>query len=135
MKKRIKILIIFFAVFAGLAGFAAANASAYKMAVNIIDEMDAIGVNPTTSTLDFGNLPRNNGAVRYITVSNSGKIPVYLMILKYGGLSDLVKVNKSFLTINPGEEEKLSFMLSIPSSARTKKYFGNVLIFHFPKFF
>jgi len=109
------------------------NAAKYTMVVNVVDGKNVMGVNPLTDNLDFGDLSRENGMARYVTMKSSGNMPVYVSVWKFGDISDLVKVNKDSFILKPGQEEKLSFEIQIPVSAKTQKYSGSVWIFRLPK--
>lgn len=109
------------------------NASKYSMLVNVKDGENIMGINPLADNLDFGDLSRNNGMTRYVTFKNGGGASVYIAALKFGEISDLVKIDKNYFTLQPGEETKLSFEISVPPSAQTKNYTGSVWIFRLPK--
>ena len=109
------------------------NAAKYKMVVNVVEGENVMGVNPLADKLDFGDLSRNNGMTRNVTMKSSGGISTYVLVWKMGGISDLVKVDKSSFVLKPGEEVKLSFEIQIPPSAEIKKYSGSVWIFRLPK--
>ena len=111
------------------------NAARYSMVVNVVEGENIMGVNPLADKLDFGDLSRNNGMTRYVTFKNSGGMPVYIAAFKFGEISDLVKMDKNFFTLNPGDEVKLAFEISIPPSAEVKQYSGMVWIFRIPKLF
>ena len=109
------------------------NAAKYKMVVNVVEGENVMGVNPLADKLDFGDLSRNNGMTRYVTMKSGGGISTYVLVWKRGGISDLVKVDKSSFVLKPGEEVKISFEIQIPPSAEIKKYSGSVWIFRLPK--
>jgi hypothetical protein len=109
------------------------NAARYSMVVNIKDGENIMGVNPLSDNLDFGDLSRNNGMTRYVTLKSGGSMPTYVSIWKFGEISDLVKVDKDSFTLEPGEERKVGFDISIPNSAQARQYSGWVWIFRLPK--
>lgn len=109
------------------------NAAKYSMVVNVKDGENIMGINPLSDNLDFGDLSRNNGMTRYVTFKNGGTSPVYIAALEFGDISGLVKIDKNYFTLNPNEETKISFELSIPPSAETRSYSGSVWIFRLPK--
>lgn len=111
------------------------NAAKYKMVVNVKEGENILGINPLTESLDFGDLSRNNGMTRYVAMNNGGNFPIYVIAWKFGEISDLVKLSKNYFTLNPGEEVKLAFEISIPPSAQIKKYSGWTIIFRLPKIF
>ena len=111
------------------------NAAKYKMLVNVVEGENVMGVNPLAENLDFGDLSRNNGMTRYVTMKSSGGISTYVIVWKFGEISDLVKVSKSSFTLKPGEEVKLAFEIQIPPSAEVRKYSGSTWIFRLPKLF
>ena len=110
------------------------NASKYKMVINVVDGENIMGVNPLTESLDFGDLSRNNGMTRYITMKSGGGMSTFVIVWKFGNISDLVKLSKNFFKLSSGEEVKLAFEISIPPSAETKQYKGGVWIFRLPVF-
>ena len=110
------------------------NASKYKMVINVVDGENIMGVNPLTESLDFGDLSRNNGMTRYITMKSGGGMSTFVIVWKFGNISDLVKLDKNFFKLSSGEEVKLAFEISIPPSAETKQYKGGVWIFRLPVF-
>jgi len=111
------------------------NAAKYSMVVQVVEGENIMGINPLAERLDFGDLSRNNGMTRYVTFKSSGGTPVYIAAFKFGEISDLVKMDKNFFTLNPGEEMKISFEIKIPPSAEFRHYSGSVWIFRIPKFF
>ena len=130
-----KILIGIGAVLVLLVVIQVINAAKYSMVVNVVEGENVMGVNPLAERLDFGDLSRNNGMTRYVTFKSSGGISVYVMAFKFGEIADLVKIDKNFFTLNPGEEVKMAFEIQIPPSAEIKQYKGWVWIFRLPKFF
>lgn len=109
------------------------NAAKYTMMVNVKDGENIMGINPLTDNLDFGDLSRENGMTRYVTLKNGGSASTYVSVWKFGEISDLVKVDPGSFTLKPGEEKKIAFEISIPVSAQTKQYSGKVWIFRLPK--
>jgi len=109
------------------------NASKYDMVVNVVDGENVLGLNPLTERLDFGDLSRNNRMARQITIANGGSMDSYVIVWKFGEVSDLVHVDKNFFTVKSKEESKISFEVGIPPSAETRKYEGGVWIFRVPK--
>src|SRR3989344_5254653 len=47
-------------------------ADKYSAVVNVIEGENKVGVNPLADKLDFGDLSRDNGASRFITLKNPG---------------------------------------------------------------
>jgi len=109
------------------------NAAKYKMVVQVVEGENVMGVNPLADKLDFGDLSRNNGMTRYVTLKSEGKTPTYIMVWKFGNISDLVKLDKNYFTLKPSEEVKLAFEIHIPPSAEIQKYSGWVILFRLPK--
>ena len=130
-----KILIIIGVIIVVVLAVQVINAAKYKMVVNVVEGENIMGINPLADKLDFGDLSRNNGMTRYVTLKSSGGIPVYIAVFRIGEIADLVKLDKNFFTLNPGEEVKLAFEIKIPPSAQTKKYSGWTIIFRLPKVF
>jgi len=132
--KIIKIVILgVIAVVAVFAVVQIVNASKYDMVVNIVDGENRVGINPTPERLDFGDLSRNTRLARQVTVANGGGMESFVMVWKRGELSDLIRVDKNFCVVHPGEESEISFEAKIPASAETRKYEGKVWVFRVPK--
>ena len=135
MSKTKKILLVIAAIIVLIVVVQVVNAAKYKMVVNVVEGENIMGINPLAERLDFGDLSRNNGMTRYVTFKSSGGTPVYIAGFKFGEISDLVKIDKNFFTLKPGEEVRMAFEIKIPPSAETRQYSGWVWIFRIPKFF
>ncbi len=122
--------IVFFIVVIGLVQYL--NAAKYDVLVQVIQE-DKIGVNPTGEKLDFGDLPHNKSAIRKVTLVSGGNTPSYIIIWKLGEISDLIKSDKNFFTLEPHATQSLEFTAYIPNSAEFRYYKGTVIIFQIPK--
>ncbi|HCB35783.1 MAG: hypothetical protein A2W52_01465 [Candidatus Taylorbacteria bacterium RIFCSPHIGHO2_02_49_25] len=133
MGKALKIIIWVVVVVVGiLLAIQYINAAKYQALVQVIKE-DRIGVNPTGDALDFGDLPRNKSAVRTVTLKSDGDTAGYIIIWKFGDISDLLKVNRNYFTLAPHTTEKLEFSLYVPNSAEFRYYKGRTIIFQIPK--
>jgi len=128
-----KILIVIGIIIALIIVIQIINAAKYKMVINVVEGENIMGINPLADKLDFGDLSRNNGMTRYVTLKSGGGVSTYIVVWKFGGISDLVKLNRNYFTLSPGEEVKLSFEINIPPSAEIKKYSGWTIIFRLPK--
>lgn len=110
-------------------------AERYDMQVVVKEEENVMGVNPLGDSLDFGDLSKNLGATRYVTLKNSSYKDRYILVWKRGEISDMVKLNKNSFVLKAGEEIKLEFSLTVPPSAEARQYKGKVMIFRWPKLF
>lgn len=135
MSKFKKILLIILGIVVLLVVIQVVNAAKYKMVVNVVEGENIMGINPLADKLDFGDLSRNNGMTRYVNLKSGGGVSTYIVVLKFGEISDLVKVDKNFFALEPGKEVKLAFDIQIPPSAQVKKYSGWTVIFRLPKIF
>ncbi|HDZ54687.1 MAG TPA: hypothetical protein ENI19_02645 [Candidatus Nealsonbacteria bacterium] len=130
-----KILIVIGVILSLIVVVQVINAAKYKMVINVVEGENIMGLNPLADKLDFGDLSRNNGMTRYVTLKSGGGISTFVVVWQFGEITDLVKVNKNLFTLKPGEEVKLSFEIQIPPSAEIKQYSGRVWIFRLPKLF
>ena len=135
MSKIKKILLIIVGIIVLVLVVQVVNAAKYKMVVNVVEGENIMGINPLADKLDFGDLSRNNGMTRYVTLKSGGGTSTYIVVWKFGGIADLVKLDKNYFTLNPGEEVKLAFEINIPPSAEIQKYSGWTVIFRLPKIF
>jgi len=133
MSKIKKILIVVGGILALLIVIQVVNAAKYSIVVNVVEGENVMGVNPLADKLDFGDLSRENGMTRYVTFKSSGGTPVYITAFKFGEVAELIKIDKNFFTLNPGEEVKMAFEIKIPPSAEIKQYSGWVWIFRIPR--
>ncbi len=122
------LLIIFLALF-----YIALDANKYQATVRVIEGEGRVGINPTTELLDFGDLSRGTSAVRRVNIANRTNIPMYILVVRLGSITDLVDLNKNNFILSPGQETKLEFTSYIPASAEIGKiYNGRVFIFRIP---
>ena len=108
-------------------------AERYSMQVQVKGEENIMGVNPLGESLDFGDLSRNLGATRFVTLRNDSNRDRYILVWKRGEIADMVKLNKNNFNLKAGEEEKLEFNIQIPPSAESKYYYGKAMVFKWPK--
>ena len=133
MNKTLKIIIWLIVVVIGIfLAIQYINAAKYPALVQVIKE-DRIGVNPTGDALDFGDLPRNRSAVRTVELKSDGNTASYIIIWKFGDISDLVKLDKNYFTLSGHTTEKVEFRIFVPNSAEYRYYRGKVIIFQIPK--
>ena len=126
----IVLLVVFLFVF-----YVVLDANKYKALVNVIEGEGAVGVNPTSEALDFGDLARGTSAVRRVDINNGTFMPVYVMIWKVGSISDLVDIGKNNFRLAAHSEEKVEFTSYIPASGEVgRNYTGRVFLFKIPTF-
>ena len=109
-----------------------AFADKYAMGVKVINDSTYIGISPTKTSLDFGELSPLASQTRYVTLKNSGGSAAYISVFMYGDVAPMVKVSKNNFFLEPGKEIKLEFSIYIPPSAQFRYYTGGVVIFRFP---
>ena len=110
-------------------------AERYDMQVQVKEEENVMGINPLGDSLDFGDLSRNLGATRFVSMTNESGNDRYVIVWKRGEISGMVEVSQSNFTLESGEEVKLDFAIQIPPSAEFRYYYGKVMIFKWPKWF
>ena len=122
------ILIIFLFVF-----YVTLDANKISAEVRAIEGEGKVGINPTTESLDFGDLSRGTTQTRTISIKNETILPFYVAVIKLGDVSDLIKINKNNFVLHKGEEEKIEFTTYMPASAELNHvYSGRVFIFKIP---
>lgn len=121
-------LIVFLFVF-----YVSLDANKYQAQVRVIEGEGKVGVNPTTEKLDFGDLSRGTSAVRTVTIQNGSVVPMYVAIITFGGISDLMKFEKNNFVLHTDEEQKVEFTVYMPASAQINSaYTGRVYVFKIP---
>lgn len=108
-----------------------AAAQRYHVAVRVT-EGGALGINPLDDSLDFGDMPRGTGQTRFVTLTNGGDRPAYIVVLALGSARSLIKIDRTRFQLKGGETVQLGFEMKVPPSARVKGYSGTVHIFRFP---
>ena len=116
-------------------------ADRYQAVVVVVEGENKVGINPTTERLDFGDLSRDNGSSRFINLTASQNCFLclggekYIMIWKFGEISELMKVDKNNFVLKPGEDQRVEFSVYAPVSAPYKEYTGKVWVIKWPKIF
>lgn len=111
------------------------DANKYQAVVRVVEGEGRVGVNPTTERLDFGDLSRGTSAVRTVTVKNGTVMPMYVVMVKTGNISDLVDIDTNYFKLMRGAEQKIEFQTYIPASAAIDTaYSGRVYLFKIPTF-
>lgn len=130
-----KVFIVLMAVVFLFVFYVTLDANKYRAMVRVVDGEGKVGVNPTTEALDFGDLSRGTSAVRRVNISNGTSIPMYVIVVKTGDVSELIDISKNYFTLAPRKEEKIEFATYIPASARLDaNYKGRVYLFKIPTF-
>ena len=123
----VAIIIVLFAFYITL------DANKYSATVYIIEGQGRVGVNPTTELLDFGDLSPGTSAIRRIEIINGTGIPMYVFVIRFGSITDLMELNKNFFVLPGGETEKIEFSVYMPASAPIDKTLnGRVFLFKIP---
>ena len=115
--------------------YVALDANKYQAVVRVIAGEGRVGVNPTTERLDFGDLSRGTSAVRTVTVKNGTFMPMYVVMVKTGTISDLMDIDTNYFRLGSDKEQKIEFQTYIPASAAVDtNYKGRVYLFKIPTF-
>lgn len=109
------------------------SADKYDAVVNVLEQNEKVGINPTSDKLDYGDLPKGKRMSRSIIIENNGDMNIYVMILKTGNISELIEISKNNFVLNSGDNEKIELPLELPISANKDKYDGKIIIFKIPK--
>ncbi|TAN57640.1 hypothetical protein EPN15_03365 [Patescibacteria group bacterium] len=130
-----KIIAAVLAVFFICIFYIVLDANKYRATVRIAPGEGIVGINPSTASLDFGDLSRGASAVRRVALKNGTNLSMYVAILKIGSISDLVDISKNNFKLKPRSEEKIEFTVFVPASAEIDKtYSGRVYLFKIPIF-
>ena len=134
MKKRY-IAFIALGVLVVLAGtFLVQATTIYDSQVIVKEAGSPIGIAPFTDRIDFGDIPQGSGVGKTLILENAGTVPNQINIFVIGGISDLVKVEPSSLSLEAGETAEVEFRLNMPASATPeKKYSGKIIVLRLPK--
>jgi hypothetical protein len=94
----------------------------------------SIGINPLGDRIDFGDIPQGETVSKTLIMENEGAVPNNVTVFIIGNIGDLVEVNPSSLTLEPGETVEVKFRLTMPASAPPeKKFTGRVFVLRLPK--
>lgn len=121
-------LLIFLFVF-----YVTLDANKYEAQVRVVEGEGRVGVNPTSERLDFGDLSRGTAAVRTVTVKNDTIIPFFVIVVRLGDISNLMKLDPNNFMLRQGKEEKIELTTYMPASAEIDRmYTGRVFVFKIP---
>ena len=111
------------------------DANKYKATVHTIDGAGRVGVNPTTESLDFGDISLGMSARRRVNVDNGTFMPMRVLVWKTGGIQDLLDISDQSFRVGPHSKAEIEFTTYIPASASLdQSYEGRVYIFKIPTF-
>mgnify|MGYP001578598528 FL=1 len=124
----IVLIIVFLGVF-----YIVLDANKYSAQVLVIEGEGRVGINPTTESLDFGDLSRGTSAIRRVGIENQTPIPMWIAVVRVGKISELMDLNKNYFTLAPRRADRIEFTVYMPASAQVgSKYTGRVFIFRIP---
>ena len=106
----------------------------YDAQVIAKEKGEAIGIAPFTDRIDFGDIPQGQTVGKTLIMENEGAVPNQINIFVIGNIGDLVDVEPSSVSLEPGETAEVDLELTMPASATPeKKYTGKVFILRLPK--
>ncbi len=109
------------------------STTVYLSQVIVEEAGGAIGINPLTDRVDFGDVPQGSAIAKTLNFENEGTVPNRIMIFVIGGIGDLVEVEPSSFTLKEGETQDVRLSLVMPDSAEVgKKFRGRVIVLRFP---
>src|SRR3989344_2215510 len=117
-------LVVLFAFYIAL------DANKYSATVLVVEGEGRVGINPTTEVLDFGDLSPGTPAVRRVEIANGTSIPIFVAVVRFGSITDLLELSRNFFVL-PGETvERLEFSVYMPASAPVgERLNGRVYLF------
>jgi len=122
------VLAVFLVVF-----YITLDANKYAAQVHVIEGQGRVGVNPTTEKLDFGDLSPGTQTVRRVDIQNRTPVPVWIAIVRFGDITDLMKIDKNFFVLPGNAETKVEFTVYMPASATVDATMtGRVILFKIP---
>ena len=108
----------------------------YDSQVIVKEAGAAIGIAPFTDRIDFGDIPQGAAIGKTLVLENDGAVANYITIFIIGNISDLVRIEPSSFSLEPGESAEVDFKMQMPASATPeKKYTGKVIVLRLPKAF
>gem|GEM_PF-920016 len=120
--------VVFLAIF-----YITLDANKYRAQVHVIEGRGRVGVNPTTERLDFGDLSPGTQTVRRVDIQNRTAIPLYVAVVRFGSVSELMKLDKNFFILPANAQTKIEFSVYMPASARIGETMtGRVFLFKIP---
>ena len=110
------------------------DANKYRATVRVIEGEGAVGVNPTTELLDFGDLSLGTMAARRVTINNDTPLKMFVSAVKTGDIAGIMDMDRNNFTLMPREKETLEFTVSMPASAGVGDTLdGRVYLFKIPR--
>ena len=133
MSKGEKVLLVFGALVVLLLFYITLDANKYRAEVRVIEGAGAVGVNPTTELLDFGDLSRGTSAVRRVSIENETGIRMWIGVVRLGSITDLLRLDKNYFVLQGHTNERIEFTVYMPASGEVgTMYSGRVFVFWIP---
>ena len=134
MRKRYIAVIALGALLVLVGTFFVQSMTIYNSQVIAKETGSAIGIAPFTDRIDFGDIPQGAGVGKTLMLENAGTVPNQVIVFVFGNISDLVEIEPSSLSLEPGESRQVEFKLLMPASATPeRKYSGKVIVLRLPK--
>ncbi|MEK7585518.1 MAG: hypothetical protein AAB455_03350 [Patescibacteria group bacterium] len=131
-----KVILVILAIVFIFVFYLTLDANKYRALVQVVEGEGQIGVNPTASALDFGDLSRGSSAVRRVALTNGTRWPIYVLAFKTGNIRSLIDIDENYFRLEPHSSTKIEFLTYIPASAKIgDKYQGRVYLFKVPLLF
>lgn len=131
-----KVLITVMVVVGLFAFYVTLDANKYRATVLTIEGEGRVGVNPTTEALDFGDLSPGTSAIRKVTIENGIGLPIYVVVARFGSITDLLTLNKNFFSVPAGGSDQIEMTVYMPASAPIgERLEARVFLFKIPYFF
>jgi hypothetical protein len=128
-----KLVIGFFCLLFLYIFYVSLDANKYRAQVRVVDGQGIVGVNPTSESLDFGDLSRGTSAVRRVEIANNTFMPMYIVAVKTGSIASLIDIKRNFFRLAPGETVSVDYSMYMPASAEINKlYEGRVYLLKMP---
>ena len=109
------------------------DANKYRATVRVIAGEGRVGVNPTTELLDFGDLSPGTAAIRRVSIENRTWVPMYVAVIRYGAINQLMELDKNNFVVPAGASDKIEFRTYMPASASEGQVLeGRVYLFKIP---
>jgi hypothetical protein len=115
--------------------YIALDANKYRAVVQVVGGEGKVGINPTSEVLDFGDLSRGSTAARHVEIKNNTAIPFLVAVVRIGGISSLMELDKNFFVLSEFATDRVGFSVYMPASAEIGAVLlGRVYVFKIPTF-
>jgi|SRR3989344_70190 len=89
---------------------------------------NAVGIALDNKTLNFGTLPADNSAFKYIDLINNDNTKKYVYLTSKGKVKNWIVAEKNRFYLEPNSNKTIKVELFVPRDTENSEYYGKVKV-------